>query len=605
MQLRFSAVLLIVLFAQVLPGQYYHLVTPADGSVAYFDTDYPRTGTADTRQGRIYTLGGSGLQVYAEHQREVLPSGPYAGTPVYTNYFHLDGASVSSDGETRAFRGARQCLNGKPCAFFDPYEITIQRPGLLDLQTKGGNVQISANGRYALLAQSTRAGSARSELLDLLTGVAQPLASMPVSSFSPGRQVADDGTVVQTQWAALVLFRGGNQYRYQFSSPELLAYELPSEAIIDRTGRVVVYSSRWRQPYSAYLRVRAIDLETGLVWTVAEDFADFYQPVLSDDGRQVLFLTNCRFDQSGLVGPPQVYVTGIDGTGIRPLTNDPAGIREATLSGNGKVAYAVTLAGRLLRIDVSTGEATELLPRTLAVIDNNTYFVAGSLARFRGVGYPGPDGLPEPVNVRMGGMIAPVVSSAPGEVAVQVPWELAGLDLASFSLETVVPPSPFVPPPVAHDILIDALRPEVRPIPPEYGAPGSPSNPYMHVLHSDSRVVNDEAPARPGETVRVVATGLGPVDPLVPTGQPAPLDGPASVLRYPLSCRTSQSATPLAIPIAVAALARGEIGIYHLDLELPAELRPTPAHGNRIIQITCTIEQPYSPQLWVSMPIAW
>jgi uncharacterized protein (TIGR03437 family) len=541
----------------------------------YFDTDYPRTGATDTRQGRIYTVDTSGLQLFAERQREVPPSGPYLGSPAFTNYFQLNGASVSSDGETKAFRGARQCLNGKPCAFSDSYEITIQRPRLPDLQTQGGNVQISVNGRYALLPQSTGAGSASGGLLDLMTGVAQPLVLKPVSSFSPGRQVADDGTVVQTQFATLDLFRGGKRYSLWFYSPaDLQLYELPSEAIIDRTGRVVVYSSRWAPPHSAYLRIRAIDLETGLVWTVAEDFADFYQPVLSDDGRQVLFLTNCRFDQSGFVGPPQAYVTGIDGTGMRRLTNDPAGIREATLSGSGKVAYAVTLSGRLLRVDVPTGEATEIVPRTLAVIDDNLYFVAGSLARFKGVGYPGPDGNPEPVTVRMGGMIAPVVSSTPGELAVQVPWELASLDLASFSLETVVPPSTFVPPAMTHDILMDTLRPEVRPIPAEYGAPGSPFQAYGYVLHPDSRVVNDESPARPGETVRVVATGLGPVDPIVLTGQPAALDGPASVIRYGLTCSTSGAAEGArAIPVAAAALARGETGIYHLDLKLPVDLQ--------------------------------
>ena len=38
------------------------------------------------------------------------------------------------------------------------------------------------------------------------------------------------------------------------------------------------------------IRIRALDLSTGKRWTVVEDFADFHQPVLTNDGRQLLFL---------------------------------------------------------------------------------------------------------------------------------------------------------------------------------------------------------------------------------------------------------------------------------------------------------------------------
>ncbi len=576
MRLRFSFVAVFALLSQVLSGQYYHLATPADGSVVYFDTDYPRTGTTDARQGRIYTVDASGLQVFAERQREEFP-----GNPVYTNYYQLSSPAVSGDGTTRAFRGVRRCI-GRACGGPAPLdEVTMQRPGLPDLHAVGGDVQLSSNGRYALLSAShglTWAGG----LIDLGTGVVQPFSFHPLRPFTPGRQIADDGTVVSAEFARLTVDRGAER-----QITELYPWEFPEQAVIDAAARFVVYSSRWSFPYASNIRIRALDLRTGNRWTVVEDFADFHQPVLSDDGQQLLFLTNCLFDESGFVGPPQAYLIGMDGTGMRPLTSDPAGIREAVLSGNGKVVFAVTLAGRLLRIDVESGETVELLPRTLAVTMGYTGNVAGSVMRFSGVGYLGADGNPEPVTVHMGDRIAPVAWWEPGELAVQVPWELAGVP-TKLTLTTDVPPTPFVPPAVEFEWIPQSFGPQMQPLPDEYGKPGPDGLPYGLVLHADSSVVGVEVPAHPGETVRAVVTGLGPVDPVVPTGEPAPVDGPPSVVRAALSCFTWTDNVQFPIPVVSATLARGEIGVYHLDLALPSDLPQTSSNNWGSLQIACT-----------------
>lgn len=138
---------MIVLLSQSMSGQYFHLATPADGSVVYFDTDYPRTGTTDTRQGRIYTVDASGMRLFAERQRELVP-----GRPALSDYFRLSGATVSGDGATKAFLGVRQCMPLLPCYLFDDSEITILRAGLPDLDAESGDVQLSANGRFAHLS---------------------------------------------------------------------------------------------------------------------------------------------------------------------------------------------------------------------------------------------------------------------------------------------------------------------------------------------------------------------------------------------------------------------------------------------------------------------
>jgi hypothetical protein len=77
---------------------------------------------------------------------------------------------------------------------------------------------------------------------------------------------------------------------------------------------------------------------------------------MTDDGRAVLYAST-----SG--GSPQLRIIRTDGTGDRGLTNEPAGIASAILSGDGNVAYAVTLGGRLVKIAVASGAVEELVPR--------------------------------------------------------------------------------------------------------------------------------------------------------------------------------------------------------------------------------------------------
>ena len=369
-------------------------------------------------------------------------------------------------------------------------------------------------------------------MIQVPTGAVAPFPFQCQKPLTSGWQVADDGTVICVEFGRLTIIRGAER-----QNTVLYPSEFPEQAVIDPAARVIVDTSRWSYPNGANLRIRAFDLSAGARWSVVEDVADFYQPILSDDGRLVLFLTNCRFDQSGYVGPAQAYVIGTDGKGMRRLTDDPAGIREAALSSNGKVAYAVTLSGRLLRIDVESREFTELLPRTLAVAFGAISGAAGSLIEFEGAGYPGMDGTPEPVTVRMGDMIAPVVSASPGDLVVQAPWELEGIR-TKLTLTTEVPPSPFVPSAFEFEWPPLSWSPKVEPLPAEYGSSGADGQPASLALHSDSRIVDIERPARPGETIRVVATGVGLVDPAVPTGQAAPVEGPPSVVRIGLTCWT-------------------------------------------------------------------
>src|ERR1035438_10685838 len=74
---------------------------------------------------------------------------------------------------------------------------------------------------------------------------------------------------------------------------------------------------------------------------------------MSDDARRLLFLRD-----------GQVHVLDTTTVIDRALTSDAAKITEATISGDGKTAFAVTGIGRLIQIHVDDGSQIELIGRT-------------------------------------------------------------------------------------------------------------------------------------------------------------------------------------------------------------------------------------------------
>lgn len=129
----------------------------------------------------------------------------------------------------------------------------------------------------------------------------------------------------------------------------------------------------------------------------------------------------------------------------RQLTRVPEGIREAILSGDGKIAYAITEAGRILRILVATAEVREVIPRT-PVIDGPGNIVRrspGSLIWLQGAGLsdttltaspPLPNRLGG-VELQLNGSSVPLLAVSPAEIRFQIPFE-ASLGQAVLNLLT-------------------------------------------------------------------------------------------------------------------------------------------------------------------------
>src|SRR5262249_7049741 len=120
---------------------------------------------------------------------------------------------------------------------------------------------------------------------------------------------------------------------------------------------------------------------------LVEGSRDVYQPCLSADGARVLFLSTARFDGSTGDGSPQAFIVQNDGSGLRQLTQDPSGVARAILSGNGRVAYLLTRAGRLLKLGVDSGAVRELVGRTPFHFGALGWWSPGGIARLTGAGF--------------------------------------------------------------------------------------------------------------------------------------------------------------------------------------------------------------------------
>jgi minor extracellular serine protease Vpr len=143
---------------------------------------------------------------------------------------------------------------------------------------------------------------------------------------------------------------------------------------------------------------------------------------------------------------------------------------------------------------------------------------------------------------------------SPGQINVQVPWELAGQSQVQLKVSNGL---------YSSARLTVALN-EVSPAFFEYSDAGS-GRQLIAALDQNFQLVTGAAPVARGSVVQLYANGLGPVDNQPATGEPAPSSPLATCRIAPQVTIGGQNATVL-----YAGLAPGFVGLYQVNATVPA-----------------------------------
>ena len=247
------------------------------------------------------------------------------------------------------------------------------------------------------------------------------------------------------------------------------------------------------------------------------------------------------------------------------LTAFPEGVAEALLAGFGKWAFAVTGHGRLVKVNVESGSAEDLIVKTVTCTFQTPALIPGSIFSLYGnalADSPRVAPVPLPpeldgVRVLADGEPMPLLSISPARIWFQVPFELTDPGrLVRVELEH---PSPFD--------ACAAQRWVVRRQPYFFTDPSGDAV----IAHGDFHgLVAANDPARPREVIHAYMVGLGPVMPEMPTGVTTPTDR-LFRLEDDFGCRLGNQT----LEIPFAGLAPGFIGVYQVSVRLPDTL-PSP-----------------------------
>lgn len=375
-------------------------------------------------------------------------------------------------------------------------------------------VRLSGNGRFAMRFDHT--SNAYRWYLDSgrITKLSENVREQ--ASRARGRLIADDGTAVLVINLSVVLFPK--------DSTDLVSRVIGSglNPTIDDAATTVVWNSPGFGEWGLY------DLRTDTLRT--QRGAD---PVLSADGRRVLY----RGTEGVALERAVLFDRDKNSTTVLPA---PSRFLH-TLSGDGKVVWYLSPDG-IYRLTIATERLEMMLPlpvmmvpavNPLPAVPGSLYsiFVSALADADRQASAPLPAVL-EGLRVWINGTLSPIQSirrrpfeigdGAWTEIRVQIPWD------------TPVSPRPINP---MVERTTDALKySSVRPtsaavtlasrFPLLYYSTDEQGRVFATATHEGSQVaVTPEAPARPGETIRLLMGGLGAVSPAVETGAAGHLAG--------------------------------------------------------------------------------
>jgi uncharacterized protein (TIGR03437 family) len=571
----------LLLVSWPLPGQFSHLATDDIGDRVWFSSALRIGGTQQSLLPKIFMADALGnVQLVAE----AAPGDSYS---------ILSNPEVSGDGKTLAYTASYNCPPQQICKILD-YTMGVVSTANGPL-TLPGTFHLSRNGRYmAREGYSFFGPTGQFEIIDLTT---RQTREIPVENFEMisggGRQVTSQGMVLayaDSLW--LFGFDGSAQFvlNASFTIPAPGPFfSFSAQAAVDDAGDKVVYQSTSGCEIDVTGPSNAAEITT-----LVTSNSPCTMQMLSADGSTVLFISSANFDGSNAAGLPEPWLLDTMSKSVTAVGHDPAGIAEATLSGDGKVVWAITLAGRLIRVDRPSGVTQEIIPQTTAVDQDPLSFpltaAPGALVHLTGRGLAAQSAASSlPLATTVGGiqLLADgqplrLLSVSPADVVFQVPWDMTG----THALTLAGTQSPF------EEVLARNLR--IQPTAPSfwYTAAGFPV-----IAHQDFHgLVSPSDPAHPDEILHLYLTGLGAVTPPVGTGEAAP-SNPLSVMVDPVYVFWAGELPinfPMSANVLFVGLAPGLVGMEQVDVQVPHE---SPA------QLSVTVQSGSASTL-ASFPVA-
>jgi uncharacterized protein (TIGR03437 family) len=524
--------LVLTLLWTPLFAQFSQFAATDDGRQFYFTSSLPLAGDPTSfGEARIFRVAENGLEPFATSLLPATQSSGGATSP-----------QVSGDGQTVGLtRDGNGELLGAGAAVLGP-----------------GMLSMSRNARWAVLTVTTIAPPpanifrTQSTIVNLATGERTVFNfSQPSGTIN---RIASDGTVVLPSSSGPSLWRQGQ------STPITLPANSNIVALSD-DAQVLLYEQVLNVPTSPQLRLVARNLlaETETL-VVAQSYPNAVLSVraMSNDGQWLLYLVQ---------GTAFVANT-INGQSIPLRLPNGELASDGTLSGNGNLAFLETTAGNIVSMNAQTGAGAQTLVTAPSWVPNigsvPEVLFPGSLVHLTGAN------LPATADAFVGRLFLdnialPVVYTTAMEVAVQVPWELQAPGPSAFRVDLGNSPfrqNQWVP--------INSMFPKFEPL-----APGETSVLGFKAVRGDFSSLLTSQP-NSGDVIVVYATGLGPVNGPMITGQAAPVNS-AIAIQGQFTCSFNPYGQPA--ETLFAGLAPGVLGIYQVNFRLPSGTYPGPITG--------------------------
>ncbi len=263
----------------------------------------------------------------------------------------------------------------------------------------------------------------------------------------------------------------------------------------------------------------------------------------------------------------QVSVQASNGDAWTPLraTASVVGLEVVAYSADGLLAGSFVLNGQ---VEAGTDPAPALEMRTIvnaATVEPGRPHAPGEIVSLYGTnlaaGTQSARGFPLPTTlagttVLFNGSPIPLLFASPGQINAIVPFGVA----PGAVLPLVVQRGNRISAPV--EIPVVAANPGV------FTANQSGAGAGIFV-DANFRLISGSNPARAGQVVIALLTGLGEVEPPVPTGAQTP-SATLSRVRFPVEATIAGQRAP----VAFAGLAPGFAGLYQINLTVPAGVAP-------------------------------